>query len=83
MKGYVENRGDLAVSYVHVDTLWKNDAGKVIEAGSVYLATGTGLAPGERADFSDSTQNYLATGCSAKVRDWWIVSSETDKPARP
>lgn len=83
MKGYVDNVGDLPVTLINVDTLWKNNEGTVLQMGSVYIAVNEVVAPGDHIEFVDTTKNYLAAKCGAKVRDWWIVDKLNRTQVKP
>lgn len=71
IKGYVENTGNVTLSMVTVQSLWKNDAGLILGRGLVYVVNrNEPLAPGERREFEDVTQLSNITKCNVEPVDW-------------
>jgi hypothetical protein len=71
IRGYVENTGNVALSMVTVQPLWKNAAGLVLDTGLVFVVDqDEPLLPGERREFEDVTQLSNISKCNVVPLDW-------------
>lgn len=69
--GYVENTGNVTLTMVIVQPLWKNAAGLVVDTGLVYVVSKDApLLPGERREFEDVTQRSNISRCNVVPLDW-------------
>ena len=69
--GYVENTGNVTLTMVIVQPVWKNAAGLVLDTGLVYVVNqDTPLLPGERREFEDVTQLSNISRCNVVPLDW-------------
>ncbi len=71
IKGYVENTGNVTLTMVTVQPLWKNAAGLVLDTGWVFVVNqDEPLLPGERREFEDVTKTSNITKCNVVALDW-------------
>lgn len=71
MSGYVENTGTVELTYVTVQSIWKDANGRVLERGVVYAVDNTSLKVGEKREFTDSTDRPRVAKCNVETLDWW------------
>ena len=71
IKGFVENTGNVTLTMVTVQPVWKNASGRVLGTGSVYVVNqDEPLLPGERREFEDVTQLPNISKCNVVPLDW-------------
>lgn len=69
--GTVRNTGNVTLSLVTVQSLWKNDAGLIIGTGVVFVVNRMNpLAPGDSRDFEDVTRLSNVRKCNVEPLDW-------------
>ncbi|MBO6655279.1 MAG: hypothetical protein JJ934_00215 [Pseudomonadales bacterium] len=69
--GYVENTGNVDLTYVTVKVIWSNRHGLIVEENEKYALNNETLAPGETKKFADTTNSLTATQCNVEPVDWW------------
>ena len=71
IQGYVENTGNVTLTMVTVQPVWKNAAGLVLGTGLVYVVNqDEPLLPGGRREFEDVTQLSNVSKCNVVPLDW-------------
>jgi hypothetical protein len=72
VEGEIVNRGNVPVTMVTVQSIWKNDQGEVVDTGLVYvLSEESILQPGESHTFMDTTELRNISRCNVRALDWW------------
>ncbi|MEX0941981.1 MAG: FxLYD domain-containing protein [Pseudomonadales bacterium] len=71
LEGYVENTGNVDLHYVTVKSIWKDLNGRVIATTTTFAVNGNRLAPGERVEFTDSSEESDVDRCNVEAIDWW------------
>jgi len=72
VEGQIVNRGNVPVTRVTVQSIWKDDQGQVIDTGLIYvLSEESILHPGETKTFMDTTELRNVSRCNVRALDWW------------
>ncbi|MBT3427610.1 MAG: hypothetical protein HOL98_01240 [Gammaproteobacteria bacterium] len=72
VEGEIVNRGNVPVTMVTVQSIWKNDQGQVVDTGLIYvLSEESILQPGESKTFMDTTELRNISRCNVRALDWW------------
>lgn len=79
VEGEILNRGNVPVTMVTVQSIWKNDQGQVVDTGLIYvLSEDSVLQPGESKTFMDTTELRNISRCNVRALDWWADQDQVD-----
>lgn len=70
--GIIHNLGTTTLSAITVQSIWKNEAGQILDTGLVYaVGKANPLKPNEQRRFIDSTMLKDVARCNVRPLDWF------------
>lgn len=79
VEGLISNKGNVPVTMVTVQSIWKDKQGRVVDTGLVYvLSEDSILQPGETKTFMDTTELRGIARCNVRALDWWADEDQAD-----
>jgi hypothetical protein len=79
VEGHISNKGNVPVTMVTVQSIWKDKQGRVVDTGLVYvLSEDSVLQPGETKTFMDTTELRDIARCNVRALDWWADEDRAD-----
>ncbi len=79
VEGHISNKGNVPVTMVTVQSIWKDKHGTVVDTGLVYvLSEESVLQPGETKTFMDTTELRNIARCNVRALDWWADEDRAD-----
>ena len=79
VEGLISNKGNVPVTMVTVQSIWKDKQGRVVDTGLVYvLSEDSILQPGETKTFMDTTELRDIARCNVRALDWWADEDQAD-----